>query len=316
VVFFASLLAHGSFCFITNDPGKPDKCRGGPAFYKWWLFSCVCYLFDRLYREYRGSRTTSISKIIHHPAKVMELQFQKPELVYKPGQYIYLKCPAISWMEWHPFTLTSCPQENHYSVHIRAVGPWTKALAAAFDGPSLPRIMIDGSYGSPCQDVFKYQAAVLIGAGIGVTPFASILKSIWYELKTRPLNKVYFYWICKNTQEFVWFQDLLKTFEEDNFEHILEINIYLTKPLCANEVKNIVLHDGLNGVDAITELHAATRYGRPIWSKEFERISRHKCKIAVVSCGPKTLSDDLAAQCKAFSVNGTVFEYFCEGFNQ
>jgi len=27
--------------------------------------------------------------------------------------------------------------------------------------------------------VFNYEAGVLVGAGIGVTPFASILKSVW-----------------------------------------------------------------------------------------------------------------------------------------
>ena len=29
------------------------------------------------------------------------------------------------------------------------------------------------------QDVFKYEVIMCIGAGIGVTPFASILKSVW-----------------------------------------------------------------------------------------------------------------------------------------
>lgn len=29
------------------------------------------------------------------------------------------------------------------------------------------------------QDVFNYSVCVCVGAGIGVTPFASILKSIW-----------------------------------------------------------------------------------------------------------------------------------------
>ena len=32
------------------------------------------------------------------------------------------------------------------------------------------------------QDVFNYEAGVLVGAGIGVTPFASILKSVWWVL--------------------------------------------------------------------------------------------------------------------------------------
>lgn len=47
---------------------------------------------------------------------------------------------------------------------------------------NLPTVRIDGPYGAPAEDVFKSEVAVLVGAGIGVTPFASILKrecSIW-----------------------------------------------------------------------------------------------------------------------------------------
>ena len=40
----------------------------------------------------------------------------------------------------------------------------------------LPAVRIDGPYGAPAEDVFDSEAAVLVGAGIGVTPFASILK--------------------------------------------------------------------------------------------------------------------------------------------
>lgn len=40
----------------------------------------------------------------------------------------------------------------------------------------LPRVRIDGPYGAPAEDVFNSEVAVLVGAGIGVTPFASILK--------------------------------------------------------------------------------------------------------------------------------------------
>jgi NADPH oxidase 2 len=46
---------------------------------------------------------------------------------------------------------------------------------------SLPFVMIDGGYGSASEDVFDFHAAILVGAGIGVTPFASILKTIWYR---------------------------------------------------------------------------------------------------------------------------------------
>lgn len=40
---------------------------------------------------------------------------------------------------------------------------------------------IDGPFGTASEDVFGYEVVMLVGAGIGVTPFASILKSVWYK---------------------------------------------------------------------------------------------------------------------------------------
>lgn len=42
----------------------------------------------------------------------------------------------------------------------------------------LLQVFIDGPYGSPFTHIFQAEHAVLIGAGIGVTPFASILQSV------------------------------------------------------------------------------------------------------------------------------------------
>lgn len=50
-------------------------------------------------------------------------------------------------------------------------------------GPVLARIEVDGPFGTASEDVFQYEVAMLVGAGIGVTPFASILKSIWYKFQ-------------------------------------------------------------------------------------------------------------------------------------
>lgn len=70
-------------------------------------------------------------------------------------------------------------------VHITGGGvlkPWGPALPGT--QPSLssnaPRSQcyIDGPYGTPTRRIFASEHAVLIGAGIGITPFASILQSI------------------------------------------------------------------------------------------------------------------------------------------
>ena len=38
---------------------------------------------------------------------------------------------------------------------------------------NLPRVMIDGPFGSASEDFLNFETVLLIGAGIGVTPYAS-----------------------------------------------------------------------------------------------------------------------------------------------
>ena len=96
----------------------------------------------------------------------------------------------------------------------------------------LPVVRIDGPYGAPAEDVFNVEIAVLVGAGIGmkwhflpdssthpltgVTPFASILKHIWYRQRSGhlgSLRRVEFFWICRDAPSFGWFQSLLQEVE-------------------------------------------------------------------------------------------------------
>jgi len=91
----------------------------------------------------------------------------------------------------------------------------------------MPRVYVDGPFGSASEDIFKYEVAVLVGAGIGVTPFASILKSIWYRMnyshqKTR-LRKVYFFWVCRDFGSFEWFRSLLMAIESQDMDNHIEI---------------------------------------------------------------------------------------------
>ena len=45
--------------------------------------------------------------------------------------------------------------------------------------PELYRVAVDGPFGTASEDVFDYEVDILIGAGIGVTPFAGVLKDVW-----------------------------------------------------------------------------------------------------------------------------------------
>lgn len=60
---------------------------------------------------------------------VTRVLFKRPaHFDYKSGMWVRIACDALSSYEYHPFTLTSSPHEDYLSLHIRAVGPWTKNI--------------------------------------------------------------------------------------------------------------------------------------------------------------------------------------------
>ncbi|XP_076774716.1 NADPH oxidase 1 isoform X3 [Arvicanthis niloticus] len=170
---------------------RPHFAGHSPESWKWILAPIAFYIFERILRFYRSQQKVVITKVVMHPSKVLELQMRKRGFSMEVGQYIFVNCPSISFLEWHPFTLTSAPEEEFFSIHIRAAGDWTENLIRTFEQQHspMPRIEVDGPFGTVSEDVFQYEVAVLVGAGIGVTPFASILKSIWYKFQ-RADNKL------------------------------------------------------------------------------------------------------------------------------
>uniref|UniRef100_A0A8C5PKH3 NADPH oxidase 1 n=1 Tax=Leptobrachium leishanense TaxID=445787 RepID=A0A8C5PKH3_9ANUR len=317
IIFFAGLLIHGvgrivrgqtedsvnehDFTLCSSDYGswqpKPDdhddddddnvKCfipafeGNEPMTWKWILAPIILYIFERIVRFYRSIQRVVVIKAVSHPSKVLEIQMQKRGFRMEVGQYIFINCPEISTLEWHPFTLTSAPEEDFFSVHIRSAGDWTDKLIQNFqdraDNP--PRLEVDGPFGTASEDVFQYEVSMLVGAGIGVTPFASILKSIWYKfqnadqrLKTK---KIHFYWICRETGAFAWFADLLRSLEQEMIssgkDGFLNYRLFLT-----NWDSSIAGHAIINfdvAIDTVTGLRQKTSYGRPLWENEFSAVA-------------------------------------------
>eukprot|EP00439_Symbiodinium_sp_Y106_P040210 s1065_g4.t3 len=327
----------------------------------WFFFPAILVFVDRLLLANRQALNLSLKQVKLLPRDVIGLTFEIPQgFVYQAGQYILL-----GWKgEWHPFTLTSAPEENCISVHIRAASnlDWCSALrkrlteeapaqakgepmsekppkapkifeysnkvlpnshivynvpadqglgegradklnaavptekVPALPGqvspPSLPTgasepegkppklrqgdpatqsgvsfmsnppagllppeavmLQVTGPFGAPAQKVWGFDTLMAVGAGIGVTPFASILRSVQLRAKQRetllrggrgsgeketsrmvesliPIpKKIYFYWICRGQEEFDWFYDLLSAAAEGPAAGVVDITLFLT----------------------------------------------------------------------------------------
>ncbi|KAJ1925204.1 hypothetical protein IWQ60_004697 [Tieghemiomyces parasiticus] len=372
LVFYALLIIHGS-CSV--DENKQFVCTATSDFWKFLLIPGTIYLVERITREVRGRRPTQISRVVQHPSRVVQIQIKKASVKAGTGQYIYINCPEISRHQWHPFTLTSAPEDDFISIHMRVAGDWTREFAErlgcetetskgteqakrynpirsrtlrrpggrggapATTAPDfkpgevvktfgLPRIMVDGPFGTSTEHVFDYETTVLIGAGIGVTPFASVLKSLWYRTtqpgKLAHLRKVYFIWICRDIQAFEWFQDLLVALEEENLGDFLEVRAYLTGRLSEDQIRNLAIHSTEEGPDALTGRKTPTYFGRPNFDQIFADIAAQQLrkKVGVFFCGPKKLATTLRQVCTTYSSAaksgelgyGTQFEFHKEHF--
>ncbi|KAL5755506.1 hypothetical protein ACOSQ2_020252 [Xanthoceras sorbifolium] len=198
VIVYALLVVHGIFLYLTKKWYQKTT----------WMYLAVpilLYACERLIRAFRSSiKSVKIIKPSVHP-EVLALHMSKPDgFEYESGQYMFVNCSVVSPFEWHPFSITSAPGDDYLSVHIRALGDWTRQLKTVFSkapqppptgkksetdieegsNRGFPEIKIDGPYGAPAQDYKTYEVVLLIGLGIGATPMISIVKDIINNMQT------------------------------------------------------------------------------------------------------------------------------------
>lgn len=371
IPFFLAMYTHATGCFVRDsaEPYSPfakqywNHCLGYHG-WRWELVGGGLYLCERVYREIRSRRQTEIIKVVKHPFEAVEIQFRKPSMKYRAGQWLFLNVPSISENQWHPFTITSCPFDPYISVHVRQVGDFTRALANALgagpeqqklyddldpygmfevalqNGQEMPKLRIDGPYGAPAEDVFDNEISILIGTGIGVTPWASILKNIWHmRLQPNPprrLRRVEFIWICKDTTSFEWFQALLLSLEAQSMSmsgagsqtEFLRIHTYLTQKIDVDTAQNIVLNSVGTEKDPLTELASRTNFGRPDFNRLFVGMregilnqsyiagldSGSRTDVGVYFCGPNVAAREVKRACKEATAKHVKFKFWKEHF--
>ncbi|KAF9415705.1 hypothetical protein HW555_006739 [Spodoptera exigua] len=194
-------------------------------------------------------------------------------------------------------------------------------------------IYLDGPYGAASSHIFLAQHAALVAAGIGVTPFASILQAVMYRYwsarqdcpkcghtwasdmprHNMNLKKVDFFWINREQRSFEWFVSLLSQLEIEQaelggaMERFLEMHMYITSALQKSDMKAVGLQLALDLLhekekrDLITGLKTRTNAGRPNWDKVFKQLQeQNKGKVTVFYCGPPQLAKILRVKCDQF----------------
>ncbi|ETW03047.1 hypothetical protein H310_05477 [Aphanomyces invadans] len=121
--------------------------------------------------------------------------------------HAYLNVPAISAMEWHPFTIMITPTHDGVAFCIKAVKPhsFTHKVHLLAQIQDCLQVKLAGPYGQPTVDLTQYQQVVLMGGGIGVTP---LLGAINY-LDSHVRVKIHLCWVVRHPDELLCCQTMM-----------------------------------------------------------------------------------------------------------
>jgi predicted ferric reductase/Ca2+-binding EF-hand superfamily protein len=263
--------------------------------------------FEHTVRVARRAKKTAILELSPLRSGVTRLLIRRPPgFDHSAGDYLFLRIPDVARHEWHPFTITSAPESEALTVHARSLGNWTAALRRRAEtqtrsGAAHELVAhVDGPYGSPSGHVFESRYAVLVGAGIGVTPFASILESIVLRANGRgerpsTLRKAHFVWVNRDRYSFEWFAALLAELERIDGAGVLTVDLWMTGGRAglmsaALELAREMEH-AAGERDVFTGLRTKTHVGHPDWNAILQAIATSHApeKVDVFFCGPPGL---------------------------
>jgi predicted ferric reductase len=285
----------------------------GPVFWIWAGVPVLAFVAELVVRTQRAGMPSTIVEATAKASGVTHIRFKRPPGFREaPGDYVFVRVPAVSSHEWHPFTLTSAPESEHLSIHVRRLGDWTSALHERFlvgrDGAGLP-IHVDGPYGTPAFHILDSEHVIAVAAGIGVTPFASVLESIRARARSgdvhMKLRRLHFVWLSREQESFEWFSSLLADLERHDTSDLFDIHIYVTGARddlegTSLELARALLHEQ-TGEDLVTGLRVRSRLGRPDISGLLDRFMAEPAlpRPDVYFCGPMALARSLSRDCTA-----------------
>ncbi|XP_019712822.1 dual oxidase 1 [Hippocampus comes] len=306
VVVYILTIIHGSFGLLQE-----------PRFYIFLIPPALLFLLDKLISLSRKKVEISVITAELLPSGVTHLEFKRPQgFVYRSGQWVRIACLRLGTDEYHPFTLTSAPHEETLSLHIRAVGPWTSQLRELYSEESLielgvyPKLYLDGPFGEGHQEWTDFEVSVLVGGGIGVTPFASILKDLVFKSSIRSriqCQKVYFIWVTRTQRQFEWVSDIIKEVEEMDSLELVSVHTYITQVAQKFNLRTTMLYicerhfQKIWSRSLFTGLRSVTHFGRPPFVSFFsslQEVHPKVSKIGVFSCGPPGLTKNVEKACR------------------
>jgi predicted ferric reductase len=253
----------------------------------------------------RKYRVAVVNRLDEHVTEVVMGPRDRP-LTYAPGQFLFVnfrepfseQFPPFLRNQFHPFSITSAPDERRLRITVKAVGDYTCALRTLEPGAAA---VVEGPYGSFSSRDLPNERQIWIAGGIGVTPFLSMARSVDGEA-----GPVDFYYCVEHEPE-AHFLDEIRSIAREREDFRVAVVArdragFLTAERIAAENEDLASTDVLIcGPPAMieslrTQLKARGMPGSQIHAEEFSFA-----KVGQHAAAPDKHSSALAADAKLFA---------------
>ena len=120
-------------------------------------------------------------------------------LSFVAGQFVFVAFDGVASREYHPFTISSTPQDRNLRLSIKMLGDYTQRLYATLQPGEA--VIVGRAFG-----MFDYRKGgceqIWIAGGIGITPFLSWIRAF---PETLPFDIDFYYSV--RTPEDALFRD-------------------------------------------------------------------------------------------------------------
>lgn len=304
------------------------------------FFLLIDNLIRHAYRVPRTYKATTSVIVTQLPGDITRIAFTIDGFSYRPGQYVFVCVPGISVLEWHPLALSSAPGSSTATVHVKAVGRWSKQLhalageltqARSENAQEKPiKVFFDGPYGEPMVDIqgSTYSHILLVAGGMGITPMLSQWSSLRDQFsRGRPLSRVHLVWATKDMDMVHSVTDdsapqsTVAVASNDTTANVFRADVHITnkgpddrhftpdsKCFAGAELN---LHQGRPDLAGTVMAQM-----RSLLDAQDSTSSAAGTRVAVMVCGPKSLMNDVRMLCDtaALTKGGPAFDFHAESF--
>jgi predicted ferric reductase len=136
-------------------------------------------------------------------------------MMYEPGTFVFIRIPGHGShaSELHPFSISSTPVDRDLRLSIKMVGDFTRSLTGIEPGR---RVDVYGPFGGFTPHRFaQYRRLVFIGAGIGITPFLSMLA---FEETNHDFRRIWLYYVVRDREHAPYDEEIRSSYlKADSF---------------------------------------------------------------------------------------------------